>query len=45
MRYLILSDIHANFEAFAAVMNSTRRKRWDKAVCLGDIVGYAAEVN
>lgn len=45
MRYLILSDIHANGEAFAAVMNSTRRKRWDKAVCLGDIVGYAAEVN
>lgn len=45
MRYLILSDIHANYEAFCAVMNSTRRKRWDKAVCLGDIVGYAAEVN
>ncbi len=45
MRYLILSDIHANYAAFAAVMNSTRRKRWDKAVCLGDIVGYAAEVN
>ena len=45
MRYLILSDIHANYEAFAAVMNATRRKRWDKAVCLGDIVGYAAEVN
>ena len=45
MRYLILSDIHANYEAFAAVMNSTRRKRWDKAICLGDIVGYAAEVN
>lgn len=45
MRYLILSDIHANYEAFSAVLNSTRRKRWDKAVCLGDIVGYAAEVN
>ena len=45
MRYLILADIHANDAAFAAVMNSTRRKRWDKAVCLGDIVGYAAEVN
>ena len=45
MRYLILSDIHANDAAFAAVMNATRRKRWDKAICLGDIVGYAAEVN
>jgi predicted phosphodiesterase len=45
MRYLILADIHANDEAFTAVMNSTRRKRWDKAICLGDIVGYAAGVN
>ena len=45
MRYLIVSDIHANLAAFTAVLNATRRKRWDKVVCLGDIVGYAAEVN
>lgn len=45
MRYLILSDIHSNLAAFNAVMNSVRRKKWDKAVCLGDVVGYAAEVN
>lgn len=45
MRYLILSDIHANQAAFTAVMNAVRRKRWDKVLCLGDIVGYAAEVN
>lgn len=45
MRYLILSDIHSNLAAFTAVLNATRRKRWDRVVCLGDVVGYAAEVN
>jgi predicted phosphodiesterase len=45
MRYLILSDIHSNQEALDAVMTHVRRKRWDKAVCLGDVVGYAANPN
>jgi predicted phosphodiesterase len=45
MRYLILSDIHANREALGAVVSFVRRKRWDKAAVLGDIVGYAAEPN
>jgi predicted phosphodiesterase len=45
MRYLILSDIHANREALAAVLGSVRRKRWDKAVVLGDVVGYGANPN
>ena len=45
MRYLILSDIHANKEAMAAVLGHVRRKRWDKAVFLGDLVGYAADPN
>jgi predicted phosphodiesterase len=45
MRYLVLSDIHANLEAFEAVMSHVRRKKWDKALCLGDIVGYAANPN
>jgi hypothetical protein len=40
MRYLILSDIHANREALSAVLSFVRRKRWDKAVFLGDLVGY-----
>ena len=35
MRYLILSDIHANCEALTAVLAHVRRKRWDKAVVLG----------
>ena len=45
MRYLILSDIHANREALSAVLARVRRKRWDKAVFLGDLVGYGAHPN
>jgi diadenosine tetraphosphatase ApaH/serine/threonine PP2A family protein phosphatase len=45
MRYLILSDIHSNCEALAAVLTHVRRKRWDKAIVLGDVVGYGANPN
>jgi predicted phosphodiesterase len=45
MRYLILSDIHANKDALTAVLSFVRRKRWDKVVCLGDLVGYCANPN
>jgi len=45
MRYLILSDIHANREALSAVLKRVRRKRWEKAVFLGDLVGYGAHPN
>jgi predicted phosphodiesterase len=45
MRYLILSDIHANQEALLAVLARVRRKRWDKAIVLGDVVGYGANPN
>jgi predicted phosphodiesterase len=45
MRYLILSDIHSNCEALTAVMTHVRRKRWDKAIVLGDVVGYGANPN
>ena len=45
MRYLILSDIHSNHEALSAVLARVRRKRWDKAIVLGDVVGYGANPN
>lgn len=45
MKYLVLSDIHSNQEALAAVLSHVRRKRWDKAVFLGDLVGYGANPN
>lgn len=42
MRYLILSDIHANITAFDAVLASAEG-HWDRAICLGDIVGYGPD--
>lgn len=45
MKYLILSDIHANKEALGTVLSFVRRKPWDKAVFLGDLVGYGANPN
>jgi predicted phosphodiesterase len=45
MKYLILSDIHANKEALGAILSFVRRKPWDKAVFLGDLVGYGANPN
>ena len=45
MRYLLLSDIHANLVALEAVLAHARRKRWDKTVFLGDAVGYYTQPN
>ena len=44
MRYLILSDIHSNLTALDAVLEAAKGK-WDKAVCLGDVVGYGPDPN
>ena len=44
MRFLILSDIHANVDAFEAVLEHADG-RWDRALVLGDLVGYGAEPN
>lgn len=45
MRYLILSDMHGNSDALAAVLRRVRRKRFDAALVLGDLVGYGAAPN
>lgn len=45
MRYLILSDMHANWNAFEAVLRRARRKRFDAVLVLGDLVGYGAAPN
>ena len=45
MRYLILSDIHANFDALQAVLHEAGRVGYDRALVLGDLVGYGAEPN
>ncbi len=44
MRYLILSDIHANLTALDAALDATKG-RWQQAVCLGDLVGYGPDPN
>jgi diadenosine tetraphosphatase ApaH/serine/threonine PP2A family protein phosphatase len=42
MRFAIFSDIHANLEAFDAVMADARDRKCTDFVCLGDVVGYNA---
>lgn len=42
MRFAIISDIHANLEAFEAVMADARDNKCTDFVCLGDVVGYNA---
>jgi predicted phosphodiesterase len=44
MRYLILSDIHSNLTALEASLDAAKG-HWDKAVCLGDVVGYGPDPN
>ncbi len=42
MRYLILSDLHANWEALQAVLEHAR-SGYDRILCCGDVVGYGAD--
>jgi predicted phosphodiesterase len=42
MRYAIISDIHANLEAFQVALDDIDRQDVQQVVCLGDIVGYYA---
>jgi predicted phosphodiesterase len=42
VRYLILSDIHANLEALEAVL-AHAEGLWDQSLVLGDLVGYGAD--
>jgi diadenosine tetraphosphatase ApaH/serine/threonine PP2A family protein phosphatase len=45
MRYLILSDIHANMEAFETVLGAAKDLAYDRTLVLGDLVGYGADPN
>lgn len=42
MRFLIVSDIHGNWEALEAVLDHAKDK-YDRVLCLGDVVGYGAD--
>ncbi len=43
MRYLILSDLHGNIESTGAVLTAARGLGYDRAIILGDLVGYGAD--
>jgi predicted phosphodiesterase len=44
MRYAIIADIHANLEAFMAILHDIeQREGFDIIWCLGDVVGYGPD--
>ncbi len=43
MRIAVLSDIHANMEAFRSVLADMDQAEIDASVCLGDNIGYGSE--
>jgi diadenosine tetraphosphatase ApaH/serine/threonine PP2A family protein phosphatase len=45
MRYLVLTDLHANLEALDACLRDATARGFDRAVVLGDLVGYGADPN
>lgn len=45
MRYLVISDIHANIEALEVCLEDAGRRGYDRTVVLGDIVGYGPDPN
>lgn len=40
MKYLILSDIHSNYQAFTKILNT---EKFDEVLFVGDIIGYGAD--
>ncbi|PYS28196.1 MAG: metallophosphoesterase [Acidobacteria bacterium] len=40
MRYLVLSDIHSNIEAFDACIHRAKHAGFESVLCCGDVVGY-----
>ena len=40
--WVVFSDIHSNLEAFQAVLADLRTIHFSRLMCLGDVVGYAA---
>jgi len=48
MKFLILSDIHSNYDALKSVLDFVKKNyqnNFNEIICLGDIVGYGAEPN
>jgi diadenosine tetraphosphatase ApaH/serine/threonine PP2A family protein phosphatase len=45
LRYLVLTDIHANLEALDTCLADARGRGYDRSLVLGDLVGYGADPN
>jgi predicted phosphodiesterase len=45
MRYLVLTDIHANLEALDTCVADARLRKFDATLILGDLVGYGGDPN
>jgi diadenosine tetraphosphatase ApaH/serine/threonine PP2A family protein phosphatase len=45
MRYLVLTDIHANLEALKACLTDAGPRSFDQTLVLGDLVGYGGDPN
>lgn len=45
MRYAVVSDLHSNAEALAAVLGAVDALGIDGTLCLGDLVGYGPDPN
>lgn len=45
MRYLVISDIHANIEALDVCLQHAGARGYDRVLVLGDIVGYGPDPN
>lgn len=45
MRALVCSDLHSNLPAFQRMLAHVRRKRFERFICLGDLVGYGGQPN
>ena len=43
MRYGVFSDVHANLEAFKAVLNFYDKAGVEELICCGDLVGYGPQ--
>ncbi|HKT79885.1 MAG TPA: metallophosphoesterase family protein [Vicinamibacterales bacterium] len=45
MRYLVITDIHANLEALDTCLADATRRGFDATLVLGDLIGYGADPN
>ena len=45
MKIAIISDIHGNLEALKETIKDIEKRKVDKIICLGDIVGKGAHPN